>query len=243
MIPIQLTFKGLYSYAKSVTIDFEPLVAARLFGIFGPVGSGKSAILEAIMFVLFDRTTRLNKVGDDRYYNMMNLQTNEMCIDFIFKGGLNNNTKYRFYFLARRNSRDFEKVEVKDRSYYQWTKSDWKPMETSEVLGMTYENFMQTVIIPQGRFRQFIDQKPTARTDMLKELFHLDRFDIAQQAFQMLSTVKEEYHYVEGQLSQFEEINNSLLKKLKKEIDLYQKQIEQHSKTEHSLTTRNNQLQ
>ncbi len=84
MIPVQLTIKGLYSYTDSQSIDFQPLVAAKLFGIFGPVGSGKSAILEAIMFVLFDRSNRLNKAGDDRYYNMMNLLSNEMIIDFIF---------------------------------------------------------------------------------------------------------------------------------------------------------------
>jgi exonuclease SbcC len=137
MIPVQLTIKGLYSYAKSATIDFKPLVAARLFGIFGPVGSGKSAILEAILFVLFDRSNRLNKAGDDRYYNMMNLQSNELSIDFIFMGGRNHKTKYRFYFMARRNSRDFQKVEVKDRSYYQWHKSDWKPLKKPDVLGMT----------------------------------------------------------------------------------------------------------
>lgn len=243
MIPIQLTFKGLYSYAKSVTIDFEPLVAAKLFGIFGPVGSGKSAILEAIMFVLFDRTIRLNKTGDDRYYNMMNLQSNEMSIDFIFKSGHNNKTKYRFYFLARRSAKDFDKVDVKDRSYYQWSKSDWKPLKSPEVLGMTYENFMQTVIIPQGRFRQFIDQKPTARTEMLNELFHLDRFDISQKAFQLLGKVKKDYHYLEGQLSQFEEINSNLLKQLKKEIDLFKVQLAQMSEDEKSLTNRNEQLQ
>ena len=93
MIPIQLTIKGLFSYTKAETIDFQPLVDAKLFGIFGPVGSGKSAILEAIMFVLFDRSTRLNKAGDDRYYNMMNLQSNEMMIDFIFISGRNHYEK------------------------------------------------------------------------------------------------------------------------------------------------------
>ena len=218
MIPVQLTIKGLYSYAKAETIDFEPLVKAKLFGIFGPVGSGKSAILEAIMFVLFDRSTRLNKVGDDRYYNMMNLQSNEMIIDFIFKGGTNHRTKYRFYFMARRSTKEFKKVDVKDRSYYKWSKNDWVPMNKPEGLGMTYDNFMQTVIIPQGKFRDFIDQKPKDRTQMLKELFHLDRFDIASQAFGKLGTLKEQCKFLDGQLSQYLEISKVLIKQLEKEI-------------------------
>jgi len=243
MIPVQLTIKGLYSYARSVTIDFEPLVAARLFGIFGPVGSGKSAILEAIMFVLFDRSNRLNKAGDDRYYNMMNLQSNEMSIDFIFRGGRNHKNKFRFYFSALRSSRDFQKVAVKDRSYYQWLKSDWKPLKKPDVLGMTYENFMQTVIIPQGKFREFIDQKPADRTRMFKELFQLDRFDIAGSAFQKLAEVKEQYSYLDGQLSQFEEINKTILRQLIKEISGLESEIEKQSKSESKLVLETDQLQ
>jgi len=242
MIPVQLTFQGLYSYAKSTTIDFEPLVSARLFGIFGPVGSGKSAILEAIMFVLFDRTTRLNKAGDDRYYNMMNLQSNRMSIDFIFKGGRNNQTKYRFYFMAHRSTKDFNRVEVKDRSYYQWDKNDWKPLKSPEVLGMTYENFMQTVIIPQGKFRQFIDQKATARTEMMNELFHLNRFDIAPKAFRLLSQVKEEYHFLQGTLSQYEEINSTLIKQLNREIEQLNLRLTKNSQTREKLEKENQRL-
>jgi exonuclease SbcC len=236
MIPVQLTIKGFYSYARSETIDFEPLVNANLFGIFGSVGSGKSAILEAIMFVLFDRSTRLNKAGDDRYYNMMNLQSNEMVIDFIFKGGRNNKSKYRFYFMARRSSKEFSKVEVKDRSYYIWSKSDWQPLPKPDVLGMTYENFMQTVIIPQGKFREFIDQKPKDRTQMLKELFHLDRFDIAPQAFRMLGALKEQCKFIDGQLSQYLEISKVLLKQLEKEISSIAAEIEKNIITEKKLS-------
>lgn len=243
MIPVQLTIKGLYSYAKTETIDFGPLVSAKLFGIFGPVGSGKSAILEAIIFVLFDQSTRLNKAGDDRYYNMMNLQSNEMIIDFIFMSGRNNKTIYRFYFKARRSPKDFQKVEVRDRSYYQWSRNDWTPLKSPDVLGMTYENFMQTVIIPQGKFREFIDQKPTARTKMLKELFHLDRFDIAPGAFSLLGKVKEQHNFIDGQLSQYDEISKVLVKQLKKEISVLVEDVDKMTLREKELSAEISQLQ
>ncbi len=181
MIPVHLTFSGLYSYQKKQSVDFEKLMAAQLFGIFGSVGSGKSTILEAIMFVLFDRSDRLNKSGDNRYYNMLNLQSNALEIDFTFRANAKSNTKYRAYFSAQRKKRDFEKVEVKERGFYEWKSEQWIPLpnsDASEVLGMTYENFMQTVIIPQGKFREFIDQRPNVRTQMLKDLFQLHRFDL-----------------------------------------------------------------
>ncbi len=243
MIPVQLTIKGFYSYQESETIDFQPLVDAKLFGIFGPVGSGKSAILEAIMFVLFDRSTRLNKAGDDRYYNMMNLQSNEMIIDFIFKSDRNHKNKYRFYFMARRKVKDFHKVEVRDRSYYQWSKDQWKPMQKPDVLGMTYENFMQTVIIPQGKFSEFIDQKPAARTQMLKELFHLDRFDIAPPAYRLLGTVKEQINFLDGQLSQYSEVNKNLLRRLDKEVEAMKVVIDRKMLKEQKLITEVGKMQ
>ncbi|MEM8968261.1 MAG: AAA family ATPase, partial [Bacteroidota bacterium] len=181
MIPVHLTFSGLYSYQQKQSIDFEKLMAAQLFGIFGAVGSGKSSILEAIMFVLFDRSDRLNKSGDNRYYNMLNLQSDKLEIDFVFRTNAQSETKYRAYFCAQRKKRDFEKVEVKERGQYEWKEEQWIPMEdadATQILGMTYENFMQAVIIPQGKFREFIDQRPSARTQMLKELFQLHRFDL-----------------------------------------------------------------
>lgn len=185
MIPLQLTLKGLYSYKEKQTVNFEKLTGSQLFGIFGAVGSGKSSILEAIMFVLYDRSDRLNKSGDNRYYNMLNLQSNELEIDFIFLTESHSRGKYRFCFSAKRKKSDFEKVEVKDRCQYQWKDEQWVPLEisdASEILGMTYDNFMQAVIIPQGKFREFVDQKPVARTQMLKELFHLEKFDLGAKA-------------------------------------------------------------
>ena len=54
MIPEKLTIEGLYSYREKQEIDFARLTEAGLFGIFGMVGSGKSSILEAITFALYE---------------------------------------------------------------------------------------------------------------------------------------------------------------------------------------------
>ena len=45
MVPVRLTLEGIYSYREAQTIEFNRLTEAKLFGIFGPVGSGKSTIL------------------------------------------------------------------------------------------------------------------------------------------------------------------------------------------------------
>ena len=72
MLPVKLTLEGIYSYRERQTIDFTRLTEARLFGIFGPVGSGKSTILDAMIYVIYGTIDRLN---NEVKYNLMNLQS------------------------------------------------------------------------------------------------------------------------------------------------------------------------
>lgn len=227
MIPIYLSIKGLYSYKETQEIDFTALTSSGLFGIFGSVGSGKSSVLEAIMFVLFYESDRLNATRDNRYYNMLNLQSDELSLDFIFNAGPENAEKYRSRFLAKRNKKDFDKVEVKEKSQYQWVDGKWLPLENvkdaGDILGMTYQNFMQTIIIPQGRFREFIDRSPADRTKMLKELFHLDKFDLSQKTNSVLKQNELQLENLSGRLLELGKVNE-------KEIDVKKqtlKEIEQ----------------
>ncbi|MCL4519954.1 MAG: AAA family ATPase, partial [Thaumarchaeota archaeon] len=102
MIPIEITLKGIYSYQEPQTINFNTLSKNHLFGIFGPVGSGKSTILEAMTFALYGESERLNN-KDSRNYNMMNLKSDELLIDFTFAAGTDHKDIYRFTVRAKRN--------------------------------------------------------------------------------------------------------------------------------------------
>ena len=221
MIPIQLTVQGLYSYKDSQTIDFEQLTTSQLFGIFGTVGSGKSSILEAIVFALYDRSERLNKSGDNRYYNMLNLQSKQLVIDFVFQVTSPALNKYRFTVTAQRKKKDYESVEIKERRHYHWHEDEWRPLEVSDassLIGMTYENFMQTVIIPQGKFREFIDQKPNDRTQMLKELFRLEKFDLSFKTGHLLKAVQSQITDTEARLSEIGQVTAEAIDATRQEV-------------------------
>jgi exonuclease SbcC len=167
VIPVKLTLQGLYSYQEKQTIDFTKLTSANLFGIFGAVGSGKSSVLEAITFAIYGKTDRLNLSGDNRNYNMMNLKSDELLIDFIFETG-KNQTSYRAVVKGRRNNKRFEDVKALDRSAYLLYNEEWLPIETEaleKAIGLSYDNFKRTIIIPQGQFQEFLQLfRPVCRS-------------------------------------------------------------------------------
>lgn len=226
MIPIQLTLEGLYSYQERQTIDFKSLTEAGLFGIFGAVGSGKSSILEAISFALYGETERLN-ARDKRAYNMMNLKANSSFMRFDF---INHDNKiFRVEREFRRNSKKFEDVKPSSVTFYENQNEKWIPLEHSDcerIIGLSYANFKRTIIIPQGQFKEFLELGAAERTNMMKEIFSLQQYDLQNNTAILNSKNKSELDQLEGQLKGFEDINeehisaqNELLKTEKQKFE------------------------
>lgn len=214
MIPVKLTIEGLYSYQERQTIDFSELTEAGLFGIFGNVGSGKSSILEAIMYVLYGETERLNS-KDKRAYNMMNLKSNLSYIEFDFY-----NFEQKLFRATRefkRNSKRFEDVKSPTVVFYEQKDNEWIPLNHSkaeEIIGLSYENFKRTIIIPQGQFKEFIELGAKDRTQMMKEIFGLHRYDLQDKVAALNSQNLTNLNQLEGRLSGFEEVSEEKIKEL-----------------------------
>lgn len=182
MIPLKLSLQGFYSYQSTVqTIDFTRLTEAQLFGIFGATGSGKSSILEAISFVLYGESERLNKSGDNRSYNMMNLKSSKLYIDFEFAAGGGEVDHYKFVANGKRNSKRFEDVGAIKREAFKREHNEWVPIpvqDVKEIVGLNYDHFKRTIIIPQGNFQEFLKLTSTDRTRMLKDIFKLEKYEL-----------------------------------------------------------------
>lgn len=180
MIPITLKIKGLYSFLHEVEIDFTKLGKNNIFGIFGTVGSGKSTILEAIVYALYNKSNRLNDRGDDKFQNMMNLKSNELLIDFVFKKDSNTDICYQAIVSGKRKKNG--SVDTFKTQYYQIiNNSKLNPISEEEflnVIGICYDDFIKTIIIPQGQFKEFLELTTSNRTALLERLFNLSKFDL-----------------------------------------------------------------
>ncbi len=214
MIPIKLEIEGLYSYQERAVIDFSRLSEGRLFGIFGAVGSGKSALLEAITFALYGETERMGATG--RNYNMMNLRSDRLFIGFEFSAG-QEHQEYKFEVRSTRNSKNFDKVGTYDRVGYQWSGKEWIPLESNDatrILHLSYNNFIKTIIIPQGKFQEFLHLTATPRTQMLQEIFELHRFDLSGPTKRLTEENDHALSRLQGSLQEVPEIAEEELKQL-----------------------------
>ncbi len=176
MIPVKLTLQGINSYQDAQEIDFTRLAEAGLFGIFGKVGAGKSTILDAISYALFEKTERLDHTGKN--YNFTNLRSKRLLVDYECRIG---EKSYRFVVKGRRNRNEFSEVTFERSILAKNETGEWQPIDTTTeaLTGISYDNFKRMVIIPQGRFQEFLELGDKDRTRMLMDLFRLERFDLS----------------------------------------------------------------
>lgn len=212
MIPVRLTLEGIYSYKESQTIEFDHLISSGLFGVFGDTGSGKSTILEAITYALYGETERLNN-RDNRAYNMMNLKSNRLYVEFDFRN--HEDVLYRATREVKRNQKNFDKVYSPTVMFYEQVEGRWVPLDHSNaerILGLSYNNFKRTIIIPQGQFKEFLELGPADRTRMMKEIFQLHRFDLQDNVKKLRAVSQSKLDHLQGHLQSFENVTTVQIK-------------------------------
>ncbi|GAB3539072.1 AAA family ATPase [Spirosoma fluminis] len=225
MIPIKLSIQGLYSYQELQEINFQQLIGSSVFGIFGKVGSGKTSLLEAISFALYGETERLNS-RDNRQYNMMNLKSKHLKIDFEFQAGPEQQV-YRFIYEAKRHPKKHHEITPGERRMFIKQENDWHPIGnekedisvlSKQILGLDYDNFKRTIIIPQNQFREFLELSPRDRTEMMNRLFKLDQYDLASRVNKLSKANDEQLSELRGLLSPLEDVTPEAIDEAKTAI-------------------------
>ncbi|MFM1998635.1 MAG: hypothetical protein RL204_582 [Bacteroidota bacterium] len=244
MIPLKLELEGIYSYREKQVIDFERLTQAGLFGIFGAVGSGKSSILEAIIIALYGEPERVSIKGERG--SLINLQSQRLLIEFEFGIGKDNEDKYKSRYELKRNKKDFNLVGTADHVFYKWKDGDWEPMSVNSaepILGMKLSDFKRTIIIPQGKFREFVELKDKDRTMMLSDLFHLDKYDLTSPVKNMLDKNHDEITKLDAIAGTIGDISDERKAALEKEIEERKNAIDTKTKQIESIAAQIGQLE
>ena len=115
MRPKYLEIEGLQSFEDVQKIDFEALSDTGLFGIFGPTGSGKSTILDAITFALYGRVKRAE--GGTQGIINTGCSTARVCFTFtLSKDGPGGHNEERTYQRKKNSLNSWNQNCTPDRS-------------------------------------------------------------------------------------------------------------------------------
>ncbi|MWV45292.1 AAA family ATPase [Paenibacillus sp. HJL G12] len=180
MKPITLKLSGLQSYREMQQIDFEDLCDMGLFGIFGPTGSGKSTLLDAMTLALYGKVER----AVNGTQGIMNHSEDSLFVSFSFE--LTSAESKHRYRVERRFKRTSELsvsntvsrfIEVTDEG--ENVLADKLAEVTrcvEDKIGLKMDDFTRAVVLPQGKFAEFLSLKGSERRQMLQRLFHLEQY-------------------------------------------------------------------
>ena len=168
MRPIKLELEGFTAFRRWTTLNFDKM---DLVCITGPTGAGKTSILDAMCFALYGRTPRLGR----EIRQLISHGKNFLQVAFAFEAG---GGRFRIFRRIYRDGRTQVQLQ-------RWTGSRWEGIEDraeaatkriSELLGMDFDTFRRSVLLPQGEFARFLVGSPEEKRKTLYDLLQLELY-------------------------------------------------------------------
>lgn len=193
MKPLLLEIEGFLAYPTRQVIDFTRFQRSRLLLIHGPTGAGKTAILDAICYALFDQSSGSERAKDHLRCQLSSVETPTMV---RFEWEMASGLRYRV-----RRSPEFERPRRRgEGTARQQAQAELHLVDpdgstsllaaqpravaekVEEILGLEPEQFRQVIMLPQGRFRELLTCSSADREKVLRALFNTRHAQSLQEA-------------------------------------------------------------
>ncbi len=170
MRPIKLALEGFTCYQKPVEVDFRDM---DLFAITGATGAGKSSLVHGMTYALYGRVPGFgNEVKE-----LISQSSEHLQVSFEFAA---NGARY---VVVRRTSRrgapHAQLFRIGEDGGAEGLTD--RVRETNErvraLVGLDFEGFTRSVLLPQGQFHLFLAGEPAERRRVLAELLRLDIYE------------------------------------------------------------------
>ena len=202
MRPINLKMSAFGPYVAPLELDFEKgLNGKNFFLICGATGAGKTSILDAICFALYGKSS-----GEDRQAYMLhsdkaNFDT-ECEVEFSFALG------EKIYKVRRTITQKLEKGKATfSQNVEFYVDGEFKTkavQETNNLIkdltGFDAKQFCQVVMLPQGKFQNFLKAKTDERKDILNVIFNAGEYGLVEENLKKkFETAEQEKKNLESQ--------------------------------------------
>lgn len=196
MKPVKVILSAFGPYAGRTEIDFSRLGETGLFLIAGDTGAGKTTIFDAISFALYGeaaggRERRKSKSFRSDYA----VPKTETFVELTF-------THKGDTWQIRRNPEYLRPKLVGDGTTTQAADAVMTCLSTMEtrhglqevntwvheLLGLTQDQFTQTVMIAQGDFLKILNASSTERKTLFQKLFNTGMYEALRQKLQTMDS-------------------------------------------------------
>lgn len=208
MKPISIAFQCFGPYLERQFIDFTVMGRDGIFLICGDTGAGKTTVLDAISCALYGVATDGRRGKTAALRSEFAPEDRKTEVEFVFEHNGIKYRFYRS-LLPKKKLEDQKKQEgfaeatqvkengaLTDRfhvvfecerqvgegnwvSIWEGAKKGMSSNAAKEVIGLNHKQFSQIVILPQGKFETFIMSPSGQKEEILKSLFHTQRWEDA----------------------------------------------------------------
>jgi exonuclease SbcC len=200
MRPLELTLRGFQSYAGEHVFDFRD---RSLLGVVGPIGSGKSSLLDGIAFALYGKTPRAGRNTRD----LINQRKNSAHVELWFEV---DGEVWRAVRALRKKGQSAHKLyrhdslDPESEIVERFEKQADTNSRIEQLLGLDFDAFNRSVFLAQNRFAELLQATPGDRDAVLKGVFGFDRLS------QMAVVAKEKRDGLKAELADLERLRREV---------------------------------
>lgn len=172
MRPTRVELEGFGSFRKRTELD---LAEAELFVLTGPTGAGKSTVIDAMIFALYGSVPRYQDRRLVAPVISQGMAEARIRLDFAI-----GSTSYTAVRVVRRTKTGATTKEARLEDTAGRTlagNAEELTSRVNELLGLSFEQFVRCVVLPQGDFAAFMRAKPSERQDLLVGLLGLGEYE------------------------------------------------------------------